>query len=87
MAETDPTRPLEPWKGYADLEPGRRLEQFNSLHESARQRNDHAYAVALSAAVGNYELLRQVAPNLTADEDSRDKAHDLHDDAGSWKPT
>jgi hypothetical protein len=42
--------------------------------------------MALAAAVGNYELLRQVGSELTADEPARDAAHDLHNDAGSWKP-
>ena len=86
MAQTDPARPLEPWAGYADLNPEQRLEQFNQKMEGARQGNDQGYAIALSAAVGNYELLRQVAPALTADEPARDAAHDLHEDAGSWKP-
>jgi hypothetical protein len=86
MAETDPARPLEPWPGYADLDPEERLEQFNRKSEGARSNNDQGYAIALAAAVANYELLRQVAPELTADEPARDAAHDLHEDAGSWKP-
>jgi hypothetical protein len=86
MAETDPARPLEPWPGYADLNPDQRLELFNKKTEAARLNNDQGYAIALASAVGNFELLRQAAPQLTADEPTRDAAHDLHEDAGSWKP-
>ena len=86
MAETDPARPLEPWPGYADLNPEDRLAEFTKKSDGARANNDQAYAIALAAAVANYELLRQVAPELTADEPARDAAHGLHDDAGSWKP-
>jgi hypothetical protein len=86
MPETDPAHPLEPWPGYADLSPDQRLEQFNKRTEAARLNNDQGYAIALAAAVGNFELLRQAAPELTADEPTRDAAHDLHEDAGSWKP-
>ena len=86
MPEIDPTQPLQPWDGYADLDPAERLSQFQKKHDEARDRSDQAYAVALSAAVGNYELLRQAATEMTHDEDARAKARDLHDDAGSWKP-
>jgi hypothetical protein len=86
MADTDPGRPLEPWPGYEKLGPQERLEQFNRKSEGAKQDKDQAYALALAAAVGNYELLRELAPKLSADEPARDAAHDLHKDAGSWKP-
>ena len=86
MPEIDPTQPLEPWDGYAALSSEDRLARFQKKHDEARDRSDQAYAVALSAAVGNYELLRQAADQMTHDEDARAKARDLHDDAGSWKP-
>jgi hypothetical protein len=86
MPEIDPTQPLEPWPGYAALEPSERLAQFQKKHDDARDKGDQAYAVALAAAVGNYELLRQAATSLTHDEAARAKARDLHGDAGSWKP-
>jgi hypothetical protein len=86
MPDIDPTQPLEPWAGYADMEPAARLDQFQQKYDAAREQGDHAYAVALSAAVGNFELLRQAATAMTHDEDTRAKARDLHDDAGSWKP-
>jgi hypothetical protein len=86
MAQIDPARPLEPWPGYADLSPDQRLEQFNKKTEAARLNNDQGYAVALAAAVSNFELLRRVAPELQADEPTLDAAAALHDDAGSWKP-
>jgi hypothetical protein len=86
MADTDPARPLEPWPGYADLNPDQRLELFNSKTEAARLNNDQGFAIALAAAVTNFELLRQVAPTLEADGSTRDAAAALHEDAGSWKP-
>jgi len=86
MAETDPARPLEPWPGYADSSPDQRLELFNKKTEAARLNNDQGYAIALAAAVTNFELLRQVAPALEADGPTRDAAAALHEDAGSWKP-
>jgi hypothetical protein len=86
MAETDPARPLEPWPGYADLNPDQRLELFNQKTEAARLNNDQGFAIALAAAVTNFELLRQVDKDLVADEPTRDAAASLHEDAGSWKP-
>jgi hypothetical protein len=86
MADTPEIQPLEPWPGYADLDPAERLAQFQRKSDGARERSDQAYAVALSAAVGNYELLRQLVPDLTPDDDSKSEAQSLHDDAGSWKP-
>jgi hypothetical protein len=86
MPEIDPTEPLEPWTGYAKLDPAARREQYQSKHDSARKTGDQAYALALAAAVNNYELLRRAAPTLEHDEDARAQARNLHDDAGSWKP-
>jgi hypothetical protein len=86
MPEIDPSQPLEPWEGYAALDPAERLARFQKKYDEARDKSDHAYAVALTAAVGNYELLRQAATAMTHDEDTRAKARDLHGDAGSWKP-
>ena len=68
MAETDPTRPLEPWPGYADLNPDERLELFNRKTEARVRATTRATRSSSPAAVGDFELLRQVAPELTADE-------------------
>ena len=86
MADTPEIEPLEPWVGYADLVPEERLAQFQRKYDGAHERNDQAYAVALAAAVGNYEMLRVLVPDLTPDDESRSTARSLHDDAGSWKP-
>lgn len=86
MHLTDTSQPLEPWPGYAALSSDERLAEFQKKHDQAREKSDQAYAVALAAAVGNYELLRQATPDLTHDEPMRARAIDLHEDAGSWKP-
>lgn len=86
MADTPDIEPLEPWPGYADLDPAERLHQFQRKYEGAKERRDQAYAVALAAAVGNYEMLRQLVPDLEPDYDSKTTARSLHDYAGSWKP-
>lgn len=85
MPDIDPTQPLEPWPGYAELDSATRLAEYQKRHDGAREMGDQAYAMALAAAVNNYELLRQAATSLTHDEDARTKARSLHDDAGSWK--
>lgn len=86
MPDIDPTQPLEPWPGYADLDPAARRELYQKKHDGARETRDQPYAIALAAAVNNYELLRQAATELTHDEDARTQARDLHEDAGSWQP-
>jgi hypothetical protein len=78
--------PLEPWPGYAALSPADRLTAFKAKEDEARLRWDKAYAVALSAAVGNYERLKKLAEHDDHDADTHGAARDLHDDAGSWVP-
>jgi hypothetical protein len=86
MADIDPTQPLEPWTGYAGLDSAARLAEYQKRHDHARETGDQDYAIALAAAVNNFELLREAAPSLTHDADARARARSLHDDAGSWKP-
>ena len=61
--------PLEPWAGYADLDAAERASCRPST--SGRKDRDQAYAVALAAAVGNYEMLRELVPDTADDERSR----------------
>ena len=78
--------PLEPWPGYAQLSATDRLTTFKAKEQEARLRHDQAYAVALSAAVGNYERLLKLAEHDDHDADAHGAARNLHDDAGSWVP-
>lgn len=78
--------PLEPWPGYAQLSAADRLATFKAKEQEARLRWDKAYAVALSAAVGNYERLQKLDGHAGHDADAHGAAQDLHDDAGSWVP-
>jgi hypothetical protein len=78
--------PLEPWPGYTQLSPADRLAAFKAKEQEARLRHDQAYAVALSAAVGNYERLLKLDAHDGHDADAHGAARDLHDDAGSWVP-
>ena len=55
--------PLEPWPGYADLDPDRAADElFNQEVPEAKDQNDQDYALALAAAVANYELVLELAP-------------------------
>jgi hypothetical protein len=78
--------PLEPWPGYAKLSPADRKATFKAKEDEARLRYDKAYAVALSAAVGNYERLLADAGHDDHDAGAHEAARDLHGDAGSWVP-
>lgn len=78
--------PREPWPGYAALSPADRMSQFRAKEQEARMRWDQAYAVALSAAVANYEQLQSLAEHPDHDADTHAAAGDLHGDAGSWQP-
>jgi hypothetical protein len=78
--------PLEPWPGYAALSPADRLTTFKAKEQEARMRYDQAYALALSAAVGNYERLLKLDDHDGHDADTNGAARDLHDNAGSWVP-
>jgi hypothetical protein len=77
--------PREPWPGYADLDERARDEQLAQKFQQAKDQNDQAYAVALAAAVHNYELVLELQPDTTASQPLTAKSGDLHDDARSWQ--
>jgi hypothetical protein len=85
MAEDTSSRTArEPWPGYADLGEDERQAQLAKKFEDAKEHGDQSYAYALASAVANYELVQQLKPDTTHAEPVAAKAHDLHDDAGSW---
>lgn len=77
--------PREPWPGYADLNEDERDELLAKKFQQAKDQNDQDYAVALAAAVANYELVLELQPDGTAAEPLAKTARDLHDDAGGWQ--
>ena len=77
--------PREPWPGYADLDETERDELLAKKFQQAKDQNDQDYAVALAAAVANYELVLELQPDGDAAEPLAETARDLHDDAGSWQ--
>jgi hypothetical protein len=79
------TSPREPWPGYADLDEGARDELLAKKFQQAKDQNDQDYAVALAAAVANYELVLELQPDATSAEPLAATARGLHDDAGSWQ--
>jgi hypothetical protein len=62
------------------------MNMFKVKEDEARRRWDQAYAIALSAAVANYEQLRKLQEHPEHDGDAHDAAGGLHDDAKSWQP-
>jgi len=76
--------PREPWPGYADLDEAARDELLAKKFQQAKDQNDQDYALALAAAVANYELVLDLQPDSTPSEPVAARAGDLHDDAGSW---
>jgi hypothetical protein len=76
--------PREPWDGYAKLSDDERDDLLQKKFEQARDQNDQDYALALAAAVANYELVLELQPDTAHAEKPASHAHDLHDDAGSW---
>ncbi|HWK26974.1 MAG TPA: hypothetical protein VNS09_10440 [Solirubrobacter sp.] len=76
--------PREPWPGYAKLDESEREALLAKKYEQAKDQNDQDYALALAAAVANYELVLELQPDATAAEPVAKTARDLHDDAGSW---
>ena len=77
--------PREPWPGYADLDETERDELLAKKFQQAKEQNDQDYALALAAAVANYELVLELQPDTTARRAARRaRARSLHDDAGSW---
>jgi hypothetical protein len=77
--------PREPWPGYADLDAAARDELLAKKFQQAKDQNDQDYALALAAAVANYELVLELKPDTTAAEPVAASARSLHDDAGSWQ--
>jgi hypothetical protein len=83
-----PTRsPREPWTDYAKQSPEERDRLFAQKYQHAKEQGDQDYALALTAAVANYELVLELQPDTEHSADIADKAHDLHEDAGSWSPS
>ena len=76
--------PREPWPGYADLDEAARDELLAKKFQQAKDQNDQDYALALAAAVANYELVLELAPDMQKSEPVAAHAAALHDDAGSW---
>ena len=76
--------PREPWPGYADLDEAARDELLDKKFQQAKDQNDQDYALALAAAVANYELVLELQPDTTRSEPVAAHAANLHDDAGSW---
>jgi hypothetical protein len=79
------TSPREPWPGYADLDETGRDELLAKKFQQAKEQNDQDYAVALAAAVANYELVLELQPDTSSAEPLAATARGLHDDAGSWQ--
>ena len=77
--------PREPWPGYADLDETERDELLARKFQQAKDQNDQDYALALAAAVANYELVLELRPDSTSAEPVAASARSLHDDAGSWQ--
>jgi hypothetical protein len=77
--------PREPWPGYADLDEAARDELLAKKFQQAKDQNDQDYALALAAAVANYELVLELQPDTKAAEPVAASARSLHDDAGSWQ--
>ena len=57
--------PREPWPGYADLDEAARDELLAKKFQQAKDQNDQDYALALAAAVANYELVLELQPDTT----------------------
>jgi hypothetical protein len=76
--------PREPWPGYADLDESAREDLLAKKFQQAKDQNDQDYALALAAAVANYELVLDLQPDTTTSAPVAARAAGLHDDAGSW---
>jgi hypothetical protein len=85
MAEETSSRTArEPWPGYGKLGEAERRAELDKKYADAKEHRDQAYAVALTAAVANYELVHELQPQESHVEAVATKARDLHGDAGSW---
>jgi hypothetical protein len=82
--ETSSKTAREPWPGYAELGEAERQSQLAKKFDDAKQQGDQPYAYALAAAVANYELVRELTPDISHAEPVAARARSLHDDAGSW---
>ena len=84
MSDQDFRSPREPWHGYAELGDDERDELLAKKFQQAKDQNDADYALALAAAVANYELVLELQARHDPAETLASHARDLHDDAGSW---
>jgi hypothetical protein len=85
MSDATNRSPREPWTDYAKQSPEQRDQLFAQKFQQAKERGEQEYALALTAAVANYELVLELQPDTEQAEDLAGKAHGLHDDAGSWE--
>ena len=53
--------PREPWRGYAEMDEAARDELLAKKFADLKEQNDSDYAMALAAAVANYELVLDLA--------------------------
>ena len=87
MSDATTRSPREPWDGYAKQSAEERDQLLAQKFQQAKEHNEQDYALALTAAVANYELVLELQPDTQHTEDVAAKAHGLHDDAGSWSPS
>ena len=85
MSDAPSRSPREPWPGYAQQSPEERDDLLARKFQQAKEHGEQDYALALTAAVANYELVLELQPDTQHSEDMAGTAHDLHDDAGSWQ--
>ena len=85
MSDTSSRSPREPWLGYASQSPEERDQLLAKKFQQAKEHGEQDYALALTAAVANFELVLELQPDTQQSDDVADKAHGLHDDAGSWE--
>jgi hypothetical protein len=85
MAEETSSRTAsEPWPGYGKLSADERHAELDKLFADAKEHRDKSYALLLTSAVANYEMVHELQPGETHAEPVAVKARDLHRDAGSW---
>jgi hypothetical protein len=82
--ETSSRTPREPWPGYGKLGETERDAELEKKFADAKEHRDQSYALLLTAAVANYELVHELQPKEQHAEPVAEKARNLHDDAGSW---
>ena len=87
MSDATTRSPREPWDGYAKQSPEERDQLLAKKFAQAKEHGEQDYALALTAAVANYELVLELQPDTEHSEDIASKAHDLHKEAGSWSPS